>query len=82
MFHYLIDEHLRQIDGVSKLNFSLIHSWERPFVFRLNLDCTRERNPPCAMIPYCPKCPSNPEYNGRIWNSENLQVLPLPKVAN
>ena len=75
MFHYLVDEHLRKIEGVSEVKFTLIRSWERPYIIQLDLDYTNKENPPCGMNPYCPKCPSNPHYNGKIWNHKRLRDL-------
>ncbi len=75
MFHYLVDEHLKKIEGVSEVKFTLIRSWERPYITQLDLDYTNKENPPCGMNPYCPKCPSNPHYNGKIWNHERLKDL-------
>ena len=74
-FHYLIDEHILKIDGVSDASFQMIRSWQRPFILQLNLDYSNSEKPPCGMFPYCPKCPSNPRYNGRIWNHQRLQDL-------
>ena len=75
MFHYIVDEHLRKIEGVSEVKFVIIRSWERPYMLQLDLDYANKENPPCGMNPYCPKCPSNPKYNGRIWNHKRLKDL-------
>ena len=75
MFHYLVDEHIRRLSGVEGVKFSLIHGWERPFMLQLDLDYSSKENPPCGEAPFCPKCPSNPKYNGRIWNHIRLKEL-------
>jgi DNA-binding Lrp family transcriptional regulator len=74
-FHEIIDEHLRKIESVNGVHFAVIRSWYRPFMLQLNLDYTNREKPPCEMMPYCEKCPTNPKYNGRIWNHKRLREL-------
>jgi DNA-binding Lrp family transcriptional regulator len=68
MFHYLIDEHVRKLKGVRALDFSEIVSWTRDFPVNINLDYPKREAPPCGMLPFCPGCPGNPKYNGRVWS--------------
>lgn len=76
-FHQIIDQHLRKLEGVSRVHFALIRSWYRPFMLQLNLDYTTREKPPCDMMPYCSKCPTNPKYEGRLWNHQRLRELTL-----
>jgi Lrp/AsnC family transcriptional regulator len=69
MFQYIVDSHIRRIDGVTDLNFVPILQWAKGFTTQLNLAVAKSETPPCGMAPYCPKCPANPLYNGRVWNS-------------
>jgi DNA-binding Lrp family transcriptional regulator len=68
MFQFIIDEHIRRLEGVGAVRFESIVSWARDFVAPLKLDITRSDNPPCGMLPYCPRCPANPAYDGKVWN--------------
>lgn len=72
MFEYLVNQHLRSLKGVNSVDFNIIQSWVRPFTLMLNLDYDNMPKPPCATMPYCPRCPSNPKYNGRVWNHQRL----------
>jgi DNA-binding Lrp family transcriptional regulator len=69
----IIDNHVRRIDGVSTLGFSSIGSWTKGDEYTLPLDLRTGRSeiPPCGMLPYCRKCPANPNYDGRIWSDGN-----------
>jgi DNA-binding Lrp family transcriptional regulator len=68
MFHWILDGHLRRISGVTGYEFSPILYWERDFIVPLDPSVRRSVTPPCAMNPYCPRCPANPDYNGTVWN--------------
>lgn len=70
MFQYIIDEHIRRLEGVSSVHFAPIVMWARDFVAPLRLDVQKSENSPCGMLPYCPRCPANPAYDGKIWNNE------------
>lgn len=74
MFHFLVDEHLRRFDEVSGVDFSEIVKWIREFVIGLNLEFQTKETPPCGMLPYCPKCPANPDYDGKVWK-DSKKVL-------
>lgn len=74
-FRFIVDEHLRKIPGVTDLRFSLISDWARPYSVLLNLDYNIKEVSPCGVDSFCPKCPSNPEYNGKLWNNERLRDL-------
>lgn len=71
-FRTIIDEHIRKFEGVRNLEITIIDSWERPFYLKLDLRYSNQANPPCEMLPYCKKCPSNPEYDGNVWNNMRL----------
>lgn len=71
-FRSIIDEHLRKLDGVKNLDITLIDSWEKPFYLKLDLRYTNQPKPPCGVLPYCKKCPSNPDYDGSIWDSSRV----------
>ncbi len=71
MFHHIVDDHLRKMKEVSDLSFSQIVNWIQDYNANLNLDFDRVSSPPCGQYPFCPKCPGNPNYNGRVWNYEN-----------
>ncbi len=75
MFHYIIDEHLKKIPGVARVDLTLIREWMRPYALQLDLDYTNVPAPPCGLNPYCPRCPSNPKYNGKVWNHRRLRDL-------
>jgi DNA-binding Lrp family transcriptional regulator len=75
MFHYILDKHLKMIEGVSDLTFTMIRGWERPYSLALDLNYANKDRPPCGMEPYCPRCPSNPKYNGKVWNHQRLRDL-------
>jgi DNA-binding Lrp family transcriptional regulator len=69
MFQYIIDEHIRKLDGVSAIHFSPIVNWAKDYIAPVPMDIQRSTEPPCKMLPYCPRCPANPDYNGTVWNS-------------
>jgi hypothetical protein len=68
MFQTIVDGHIRRIHGVSLLNFHPLVRWHRPFMGNLDLQVRRSSKPPCNMFPYCPGCPKNPNYRGKLWN--------------
>ncbi len=68
MFQYIIDEHIRKIDGVSAIHFSPIVNWAKDYIAPVPMGIQRSAEPPCQMLPYCPRCPANPDYNGTVWN--------------
>ncbi len=77
-FRSIIDEHLRKIEGVKNVEITLIDSWEKPFYLKLDLRYSNQPKPPCGVLPYCRRCPSNPEYDGSIWdNSRTFRELSL-----
>ena len=67
-FQYIVDEHVRRLPGVKEIHFAPIVSWSREYVAPIKLEVSRSTNPPCGMLPYCPRCPANPDYDGKIWN--------------
>ncbi len=70
--HSIVDEHLSKINGVRNYEMTLFDAWERPFFLKLDLRYSNEVNPPCGMLPFCMKCPSNPKYDGSVWNNQRL----------
>lgn len=80
-FHSVIDEHLSKLDGVRNYEMTLFDNWQRPFYLKLDLRYSNQSDPPCGMLPFCTKCPSNPNYDGRIWNNSRLfKELALPYI--
>lgn len=69
MFQYILDEHVRRLAGVSEVHFSPIISWAKDYIVPVKLDLPTTQVPPCGMLPYCPRCPANPNYNGKIWSN-------------
>ena len=69
MFQYVVDEHIRRLEGVSTVYFHPIVDWAKDYIIRIALDAPKTEVPPCQLMPYCPRCPSNPKYNGKIWNN-------------
>jgi DNA-binding Lrp family transcriptional regulator len=67
-FQYIIDEHVRRLPGVKEVHFAPIVSWSREYVAPIKLEVSRSTSPPCGMLPYCPRCPANPDYDGKVWN--------------
>jgi DNA-binding Lrp family transcriptional regulator len=67
MFHYIIEHHVRRIQGVTNLKFVPILKWQKVDYFPLLLDVPKRKTPPCGVLPYCPRCPANPEYDGSLW---------------
>jgi len=65
----IIDRHLMKIDGVTKSDCQLITSWawEDSLHVHLDLGVRRTETPPCGIAPFCPKCPQNPDYQGKVW---------------
>lgn len=70
MFQFIVDEHIRRLEGVSALHFSPIVAWAKDFVAPVKLEVPRSDEPPCSMLPYCPRCPANPNYDGRVFNGK------------
>ena len=72
--NWIIDSHLRKIDGITDISCQMITSWawDDALHMRLDLDTEREDAPPCGITPFCPKCPRNPEYEGQVWAQESL----------
>jgi DNA-binding Lrp family transcriptional regulator len=68
MFQYIVDGHIRKLDGVKDVSFVPILTWVSDFVSKLEFDVQKSKSPPCGMLPYCPRCPANPEYDGNIWD--------------
>ncbi len=75
MFHYIVDEHLKKISGVTRVDLTIIRDWIKPYALQLDLDYSNVERPPCGVDPYCPRCPSNPKYDGRVWNHQRLADL-------
>lgn len=75
MFHYIVDEHLKKVPGVTGVELTLIRDWVKPYALQLDLDYSNSEKPPCGFDPYCPRCPSNPNYNGRVWDHQRLADL-------
>lgn len=71
MFQYVVNNHLRVIEGVKAVKFLPVLSWIKQFPAQLNLDVPKSNVPPCSALPYCPKCPANPMYDGRIWDGHS-----------
>jgi Lrp/AsnC family transcriptional regulator, leucine-responsive regulatory protein len=65
----IIDEHLRTLDGVTNTDCRFITAWPMGgrMQMRLDLDVSRMDEPPCGISPFCPKCPRNPLYDGKVW---------------
>lgn len=76
MFQYLVEHHIRKVPGVKNLSFNPILQWSKDNYVSLPLVVPRREHPPCGVEPFCPRCPANPNYNGRIWEngSSNKQV--------
>ena len=75
MFQYMVEHHIRKITGVLDMTFNPILSWSKEEPVSLLLGVQKAKKPPCGMEPYCPRCPANPNYNGRIWVDGNRQPL-------
>jgi DNA-binding Lrp family transcriptional regulator len=71
MFHYIIEYHIRRIPGVTGLKFIPILQWYKNEFFPVLLGVAKKETPPCGTLPYCPKCPANPNYNGALWKDGN-----------
>ena len=69
MFQYLVEQHLRKLHGVAGLNFTPILRWSKNNYFPLALNISKTDHPPCGIGPYCPRCPANPSYDGKIWKN-------------
>jgi DNA-binding Lrp family transcriptional regulator len=67
MFQYLVENHVRKIKGVTNCTFNTILRWSKNDPIALPLGVKKSKAPPCGVEPYCPRCPANPNYNGRIW---------------
>jgi DNA-binding Lrp family transcriptional regulator len=68
MFQQIIDDHVRKVSGVSQIRFSPIVSWVKEFAVSVPLDVKVSDTPPCGVLPYCSRCPANPNYDGKIWD--------------
>jgi DNA-binding Lrp family transcriptional regulator len=68
MFQYIIDEHIRRLKGVTEVHFSPIVSWGKEYIAPLRLDVSKTGTPPCNLLPFCPRCPANPDYDGKVWD--------------
>jgi len=68
MFQMIVDQHVRRLPGVTGLHFSPIVSWASGLIVSVPLSIERKDDPPCNMLPYCTRCPANPDYDGKIWN--------------
>jgi DNA-binding Lrp family transcriptional regulator len=71
MFQAIVDSHIRRLQGVSSVSFRSILSWGNVFSAQIRLDLPRSKQPPCGMMPYCPKCPGNPNYDGAIFTAKS-----------
>lgn len=69
MFQYIIEHHIRKLKGVSHLTFLPILTWLKPQYVPVSLDVDKRPSPPCGVFPYCPRCPANPLYDGKIWQN-------------
>jgi len=67
MFQYIVEHHGRKIRGVTNLSFNPILQWSKDNFVPLQLDVPKRESPPCGLLPFCPKCPANPNYEGKIW---------------
>jgi DNA-binding Lrp family transcriptional regulator len=67
MFQHLVEGHIRKLRGVTNIVFSSILHWAKKEHFPLLLELPKKETPPCGTSPYCPKCPSNPRYDGKLW---------------
>ena len=68
-FHDIVDEHLQKIEGLIDFSFSNILDWSKGFSAPLDLTISAREEPPCGMKPFCLKCPANPEYAGKVWET-------------
>jgi DNA-binding Lrp family transcriptional regulator len=81
MFQEIIDEHLRKLPGVGEVIFSPIVSWVKNSGVAVPLDVKKTKTPPCAMLPFCHRCPTNPDYNGSIWDGAR-PLIEYPAIIN
>jgi DNA-binding Lrp family transcriptional regulator len=77
-FHNVVDEHLLKIEGIIDFNFSNILEWNKGFFAPLDLTITSRDSPPCGMSPFCSKCPANPNYSGKVWNTDRPDGVGTP----
>jgi DNA-binding Lrp family transcriptional regulator len=77
MMNWIVDSHIRKMRGVTKVRFYPIVSWlkQKELAFPIDLTIQRREEPSCGMMPYCPRCPSNPEYDGKLWQSERINEV-------
>ncbi len=67
MFQYIVEHHIRKLKGVTGIAFSPILRWSNHQYVPLPLALEKKKSPPCEVSPYCPRCPSNPLNNGKLW---------------
>jgi Lrp/AsnC family leucine-responsive transcriptional regulator len=67
MFQYLVEHHIRKLRGVMNCNFNTVLRWAKEDPVSLPLMVKKTAMPPCGIMPYCPRCPGNPNYDGKIW---------------
>jgi DNA-binding Lrp family transcriptional regulator len=68
---WIIEKHLWKLDGILECSNTPITSWAWSAAPTSYLDLTIQRSdmPPCGVLPFCPKCPSRPNYEGKVWAS-------------
>jgi DNA-binding Lrp family transcriptional regulator len=66
---WIVEKHLWKLDGIMDCNYSFINSWIFGDDICSSLDLAIERKvvPPCGELPFCPQCPKNPNYEGKVW---------------
>ena len=69
-FQNIVDEHVRRLGGVTGVHFSPIVYWGKDYIAPLKLDASSSDKPPCKMMPFCARCPANPNYDGRVWSGD------------
>ncbi len=67
MFQYLVEQHIRKLRGVMNCKFNTVLRWAKEDPVPLPLMVKKTATPPCGIMPYCPRCPGNPNYDGKIW---------------
>jgi DNA-binding Lrp family transcriptional regulator len=73
MFQNIVDEHVRRLEGVSDVHFFPIVTWATDYIVPVKLDVQKSIEPPCHLNPYCPRCPANKNYDGKIWANRNRE---------
>ncbi len=66
---WIIEKHLWRLPGVMEIKSTPLTSWMSGDGISSHLDLTVERSetPPCGALPFCPQCPKNPNYEGKVW---------------